>query len=379
MSHDNPIRVLLIDDEEDSFVLSRALLSRSKRASYRLDWASDYQSGLAFVRQAVHDAYLVDYRLAGQTGVELIREAMAQGSVGPFIVLTNEADHNVDIDALQAGASDYLNKGLLNEEMLERSLVYAVERCRRTTAESMLVKTSHELHAAHAILQRMLPRSTPQIAGLDIAGTCRPADDVGGDFYDYLVGSGDAVTIVLGDASGHGLGPALVISEIRRLVRTLVQTGYRLTEILKLADVAIAEDLDTGFVTIGIVRIDVRSQSLVYLGAGHSGYLLNASGSITRLDSNDPPLGMFPSGDEIATPPMPFRTGDLFLLFSDGLNETHNPAMELFGTRRVLDLLQANRTCSAAEIVELLLRSTEQFRRSPVLQDDITVVVVKCL
>lgn len=126
-----PIRLLLIDDDEDSLPITQGLLSQVKgRLSYELEWVDTYEAGLARLRRGGYDACLLDYRLGAQDGLELLRQARAEGCRGPVIMLTGQADHAIDVQATRAGAADYLVKESLDASHLERSIRYAVERQR---------------------------------------------------------------------------------------------------------------------------------------------------------------------------------------------------------------------------------------------------------
>ncbi len=121
--------VLLIEDDEDDYLITQALLERAQTLDCTLDWASSYDEGLDAVLDDAYDAYLVDYRLGARTGLDLLEEVNEQGGVqGPIILLTGQGDLEVDLSAMEAGAADYLSKDQIDAPLLERSLRYAVER-----------------------------------------------------------------------------------------------------------------------------------------------------------------------------------------------------------------------------------------------------------
>lgn len=124
----SPLRILLIDDDEDCYVFTRVLLSRVEGSTFQVDWASTYEAGLAELRKGAHDACLLDYQLGAHDGLELLREALAAGCRAPIIMLTGQGDHEIDLQAMKAGAADYLVKNTYETARLERSIRYAVER-----------------------------------------------------------------------------------------------------------------------------------------------------------------------------------------------------------------------------------------------------------
>jgi PAS domain S-box-containing protein len=135
-----PVRVLLIDDEENYLILFRRLLAKAPEKTFTVDWAASYEEGLAALRENRHDACLLDYRLGPRTGLDLLREAMARGVQTPIIILTGLEDPQVDREAAQLGASDFLIKDRLEPVMLERVIRYSVQQA----AALQALQRSHE-------------------------------------------------------------------------------------------------------------------------------------------------------------------------------------------------------------------------------------------
>lgn len=131
---DRPVRVLLIDDDRDDYLLTRDLFAEIPGGRYQLDWASDYDSGLAALVRGEHDVYLLDFRLGQKTGLDLLAEARQNGNSGPVILLTGQSQWEVDLAAMEQGAADFLEKGRLDATLLERSIRYALQQ-RRYEAE----------------------------------------------------------------------------------------------------------------------------------------------------------------------------------------------------------------------------------------------------
>ncbi|NER49559.1 MAG: PAS domain S-box protein, partial [Symploca sp. SIO1A3] len=122
-----PVQVLLVDDDEDDYTLTRDLLAESP-TNFELEWVATYEAALAQIDQREYDVYLFDYRLGERNGLELLREAVARGCQGPIILLTGQGAQEVDMEAIKAGAADYLDKSQISSHWLERSIRYAIER-----------------------------------------------------------------------------------------------------------------------------------------------------------------------------------------------------------------------------------------------------------
>lgn len=160
------VRVLLIDDDEDDWVMTRDLLAEAEESRYSLDWASSYEQGLARIETREHDVYLMDYRLGAESGIDLLREAIARGCRAPIIMITGQGDRETDLAAMEAGAADYLAKSRVDGPLLERSIRYSIERARmHQLKDQMVAFVSHELRtplaAVHGYAHLILPEADP--------------------------------------------------------------------------------------------------------------------------------------------------------------------------------------------------------------------------
>ena len=243
-------------------------------------------------------------------------------------------------------------------------------------------RSGYEAHllAARKIQEHLLPAAIPELPGFDVHSVWRPAEFAAGDYFDYLRFPDGSLGVVIGDVSGHGFGPALLMASTRAYLRSLVETRADLREILTLTNSILARDTGDGrFVTLLMCRLDLRSKSLTYVNAGHpSGYVLDASGNLkARLESTALPLGVspdaeFPSGNPVALAP-----GDIVVLISDGVLEAKSAGGGFFGTERVLEVLRANSTRPAREIAESLERALCEYAGPGEFTDDVTATVIK--
>ncbi len=121
------LKVLLIEDEENDYIWVRDMLSDITSVRFHLDWISTYEDAVAEICRFQHDVFLLDYRLGVRDGLELLREVMERGCNVPIIFLTGQGDYGVDIEAMKAGAVDYLVKNQINADLLERSIRYSIK------------------------------------------------------------------------------------------------------------------------------------------------------------------------------------------------------------------------------------------------------------
>jgi diguanylate cyclase (GGDEF)-like protein/PAS domain S-box-containing protein len=119
-------RVLLVEDDEDDYLITRDLLAAQSRMRFQLDWCAVYEDGLAEIQCRRHDAYLIDYRLGQHTGLELVREGFGSGPRAPVILLTGQDDYEIDLEASALGVADYVTKQALDPTGLERAIRYAI-------------------------------------------------------------------------------------------------------------------------------------------------------------------------------------------------------------------------------------------------------------
>ncbi|HID54874.1 MAG TPA: response regulator [Anaerolineae bacterium] len=145
------LRILLVDDDEDDYLITEDHLLDIAGQPFQLDWTPDYFSALDIISRQEHDVYLIDYRLGQETGLDLLRWAVANGYKTPFILLTGQGDHQVDLAAMEAGAADFLVKGQIDAQLLERSIRYAVERHRAEETRQRLEEELRQSQKMEAI------------------------------------------------------------------------------------------------------------------------------------------------------------------------------------------------------------------------------------
>jgi PAS domain S-box-containing protein len=249
----------------------------------------------------------------------------------------------------------------------------------RQKAEKALHERKREFAIAQEIQQGLLPRSAPVMPGLALAGTSLPAQETGGDYYDFFHLAGGALGVAIGDASGHGIGAALLIAETRAYLRALAQAhpdlGHILTQVNRRLSDDVAED---HFVTLLLARLDPEAFTLTCSNAGHwPGYVLDFRGQVKAvLESTGLVLGFNPGGEFPSGPPVALAAGDLVLLCTDGLAEAFSKKGEVFGRERVLDFVRQRRYEEPSQIVAALCDTVREFSGGEQL-DDMTAVVIK--
>jgi len=218
------------------------------------------------------------------------------------------------------------------------------------------------------------------LPGFDVAGAAYPAALTGGDYVDFIQQPDGFVYLVIGDVSGHGFGPALIMATARAYLRAYAKSEWDLGSVLSSVNSALAADLGGNqFITLLLVRLDPRGRSMEYAGAGHvPGYLLDASGQ-TRIimESAGLPCGLFADRVFSSSPVIPLSEGETIVLVTDGVTETINADAMEFGAERILEVVRRHRDQSARAQVQAIYESARAYAGIEAQHDDVTVVVCK--
>lgn len=241
-------------------------------------------------------------------------------------------------------------------------------------------RLQRDLDIAREIQQALLPQEPPAVPGFDLAGWSCPADETGGDCFDFLKLDDGHVAITIADATGHGIGPALVIAECRALFRGAVSLTSDLPRVATLVNRLLCDDLpDNRFVTAYFGLLRPEAQEIAYISAGHGPILFfdAAGGELRESGATGLPLGILDDALFDAVETIAMRSGDMLLLLTDGFFEWTDPSGEQFGTARVADVLRRHRALSAGDIIAQMHRAVLEFAQGTPQKDDLTAVVVK--
>lgn len=233
-----------------------------------------------------------------------------------------------------------------------------------------------KFETARSIQQKLFPARPPSVRGLDIAGMSQPAEETGGDYFDFLPLDDGGIALVVADVSGHGIGPALVMAETRAYLRALLHADSYLGSVLTRLNRILEDDVKgEQFVTLFLARFDPRNNGLRYASCGHIAHVIDASGAVSTLDATCCPLGLIPDEIVYEAPPQTLRPGDVLLLMTDGITDV--PPDNPFGFDNALEIVRQNRHRSAREIIDALVQAVLRHTGDAPPADDITVVVAK--
>lgn len=238
-----------------------------------------------------------------------------------------------------------------------------------------------ELEIGAEIQRQLLPRSNPNIPGLDIAACCHAANRVGGDYYDFIrINHSDRWGIVIGDVMGKGVPAGLIMTMTRGMLRAEVLNGHSPSKILSHLNQAMYEDLDKShrFLTMFYSEYDPDSLCLRYSNAAHLPILLWRSPKVQSLDTMGALIGLEPNS-KFEESKVNLQPGDVILYYTDGVTEAINSNGDPFDEDQLRLSLQhaCQQQYSAQQILEYISHRLQQFIGTSYYQDDMTLVILK--
>ena len=252
----------------------------------------------------------------------------------------------------------------------------------RKLAERALLENASmvkEMEIAKQIQLSLLPPSAPTLSGIDCAGLCVPATHIGGDYYDIFL-RGDELSMVIADVSGHSVGAALIMVETRSVLRAQLESLHAPAVMISALNELLHEDLSRAelFITMSYLSYNTTTGKLRYTNAGHPPPLLyrQSSASFTELDAEGLVLGVR-RGVSFDEPSLQIESGDLLLLYTDGIIEAEGAQGELFGTERLREVIAGECRKTAVGVIGGVLDAVRAFTGASSFKDDISMLLFK--
>ena len=240
----------------------------------------------------------------------------------------------------------------------------------------------HDLQVARSIQQSLLPREQPQMEGFDIAGWNQPADDTGGDYFDWKTLPDGKLVVSLADVTGHGIGPALLAALCHAYARSSFSVTQELSAALEHIHQELTADLTPGrFVTFVATVCRPGRPDVEILSAGHGPILVysRSDDRFTQVSTHALPFGILPTFSSDPPSRLQLHAGDMVLLATDGFFEWENDHGEQFGVQRTEEAIRASRDLPPSEIIASLYAAVITFSTGSKQQDDLTAVIIKRL
>lgn len=307
--------------------------------------------------------------------VALVIRAMNGSSSSIMTVVVNVAIPMIILTSIAVGVFSFIVHNLLTERRTLRE---------KESLEREMARKDAELQIAAEIQKSFLPDTLLQIEGFEIAGTSIPAKEVGGDFYDVMPFevipfNRQRLGVMIADVSGKGVPAALFMALSRIVIRVSATWFSKSSEAIAFANPIISRDSKTGmFVTVFYCVLDNDAHSLTYVNAGHNPPLLIRAGTAVpeELEATGIAIGAMDDAP-YEQREIPLASGDLLVLYTDGVTEAVNDKEEMFEIPRLLDIILASRSLPAQEIVDAIITGVNAFSQSQPQYDDITLMVIK--
>jgi phosphoserine phosphatase RsbU/P len=236
-----------------------------------------------------------------------------------------------------------------------------------------------ELELSQIIQRALLPQAMPVISGVEVAAFSRPAEIIGGDYFDFFTFRDGTHGLVIADVSGHGFSAGMLMSSLQTALRTMAPDTDSPAEILERINRFYIHNINfTTFVTVFLARFDPATLTLTYVNAGHNPPAVHRKGSedINWLMPTAPAIGL---AEEFhpRTESVTLAKGDSLFLYTDGVTEVLNISNEQFGQDRLANMLLQSADLRPSDILQTVLQHASMFGSSPSLADDVTMIALK--
>jgi phosphoserine phosphatase RsbU/P len=245
-------------------------------------------------------------------------------------------------------------------------------------------KLKKELDLAMEVQQNLLPKSDPDIEGLDVSGKSEYCDETGGDYFDFLeIGKGikKKAGMVVGDVSDHGIHSALLMATARASLRQRAELSNDIDGIISDVNIQLVKDVENSgsFMTMFLLSINLQDKSLEWVRAGHDPAFLYdpTTDEIQELKGPGFALGVDPTWHYEINNRSGFSRGQIILIGTDGIWDARNRAGEMFGKKKVHHIIRKNHTAAAKEIINMIFAELSRFQSGSKREDDITLVIIK--
>ncbi len=380
-------QLLLVDDSEEfSTLVEFALQPIVDHGELSLLFARDGIEALDMIASHPEIALVMtDISMPHMDGLTLLEQINAYNPHIRTIVISGFADMQYIRRAMNAGASDYLVKPISFDD-LQQSIMRAAARVdivrEALKARDTLKAYESELRIAHEIQQEMLPRHLPELqnqTAFELDGGMLPARHVGGDFYDYMMVDEQRLAFVVGDVSGKGISAALLMAQIRILIRSYSMQGLSPAETLFVVNNIIAdENKQAMFATVFLGILHIPTGVLQYCNGAHvNPMILHADGSVSECEPTmNMAIGMIPQMP-YATKSIHLDSGDFVFVVTDGVTEAANIQGEMFGQSGLQLALEKHQHLSANALMMHVVETVHRYCSQVVQSDDIGVLCIK--
>jgi sigma-B regulation protein RsbU (phosphoserine phosphatase) len=297
--------------------------------------------------------------------------------LAPYLI----AWHEIETDEFARRAMAAALDGVKMESAAQTALAQEVARLTTAIAREMAQRErlNRELEIAREVQEDLFPQRLPAAPGLDYSGQCRPAREVGGDYYDFLELPGGRLGIAIGDVSGKGVGAALMMASLEASLRALAPVVQDTADLMgRVNNLVFQASSANRYATLFYAEYDPATRCLVYVNAGHNPPVVlrryGGAWQVLRLETGGSVVGLLPQRYQRGV--FSHETGDLAVLFTDGVSESMNVRDEEWGEERLIEVAKTCYGLPARESMKRILAASQAFAGGAPQHDDMTLVVL---
>lgn len=387
-------KILVVDDETDlQFVINQKFRRQIRNGQYEFHFAFNGLEALAKLIEVPDIAIILsDINMPEMDGLTLLSKVRElKNPLLKTVICSAYGDMENIRTAMNRGAFDFVTKPVDFNDLevtLEKTIAELNVVREGLAYHDKLLSIEHDLLVAREIQRAILPKRIPDLGWADIYGSMDAAKQIGGDFYDYFLMDDHRMGFVIGDVSGKGIPAAIFMAVSRTLIRATGLKGMSPTECMNYVNhLLCTESVNSMFVTVFYGMMDKENDTLHFVNAGHNPpILLRKDGTMEVFPMTcNIVLGIL-DGFNFTSHSIPFREGDVLVLYTDGVTEAFNSNQEEYGFETLQELLREKvlndpEVMTAGNTTEITCRTitgdVTRFAGDEEQSDDITVLVVK--
>ena len=386
-----PIKILIVDDEHDVYTMINQQYENTI-AGFEVNFISAYNGleALNILEQNPDiDIILTDINMPVMDGLELLANVNKRWPSIKVIVISAYNDMKNIRKAMNQGAFDFITKPLEFTD-LDRTIAGAVKLSKeyylkvyeKSNEHEKLIEIEKELEAARNIQSAFIPTNFQQLlehSNYEIYGTMKPANEVGGDYFDFFKIDDSNIGLVIGDVSGKGVPAALFMTMSRAALRCF--SSINLSKCLHQTNEFLCNRNESCmFVTLFYGALNTQTNEFKYCNAGHNPpYLISSEGTVQEIGRNQGIALGVTEKFECIEQSIQLKSKDNIVFYTDGVTEAMNSDNKMFTESKLKQFLSLNANLPPKELTEGLVKDVEKFTKGAEQSDDITVFCIKSL
>jgi sigma-B regulation protein RsbU (phosphoserine phosphatase) len=364
--------ILLVDDNPTNL---QVLFQTLEGVGCKLLIAKNGNGALTIAGKALPDLILLDIMMPDIDGYEVCQRLKADPATAdiPVIFLSALGETEDKVKGLHLGAVDYITKPFQPDEVIARVNTHLTIHRLKREVESQKDQLEHELEVVSEVQRKLLPKKLPEIDGFKLAAHYETSRYAGGDYYDTIEIAEDRWGFLIADAEGHSAPAAVLMAMTCALFRAYSDSANDPAAVLHYLNQHLCKVADPSFMTALYAVYDSTQQTMRVARAGQPLPMIYRASEKKAFELTSPgvyPLGIEPYQIEIPVTEVKLRSGDRFLIYTDGLSERFNAAGETYGEERLLQPLATDNAATPQDVVAAIMGDVERFAGNHPADDD---------